>query len=207
MKRLSRLEHRTRKRLASFRAAAAGLVSLDQPVADQLASFLSIEATNLWAEFTRSYFVLALAVTMTTTGQRIHTRFPPGTSITTALAQMPQVLKRRTQAPMRRDEPTWHSRREFLRTITLAGVTNSEQIAAALSLPSRVIDHLPTVRNFYAHRNEDTVLKVRRLALRYALPQMDHPTNLVRTRVTGRPSTILEEWLAELDTVIAAMCA
>lgn len=206
MKRLSRLERRTRKRLASFRVSAAALPSLDNRAADVLASFLAVETTNLWSEFTRSYFSFALAAAVTVTGQRIRTRFPPGTPIAVALAQMPQVLRRPTRTPIRRDEPVWHSRREFLKTITLAGLTNTAQIAAALSLPSRVIDHLPTVRNFYAHRNDETISKVRRLALRYALPTIRHPTDFLRARISGRPATIFEEWLAELDAVVAAMC-
>ncbi len=207
MKRLSRLERRTRTRLATFRETAATLPLLDHQAADVLASFLAAETANVWAEFTRSYFSFALATAVSVTGQRIRTRFPSGTPIAVALAQIPQVLRHQTPTPMRRDEPVWHSRREFLKTITLAGLTNRAQIVAALSLPSRVIEHLPTVRNFYAHRNDETVAKVRGIALRYALPTIHHPTDFMRARISGRPATIFEEWIAELDAVVAAMCA
>jgi len=207
VKRLSRLDRRICRRLAIFRKTAADLPLLDTRGADILASFLSIEATNLWAEFTRTYVMFGLSGSVTAGGHRIRTRFPSGTPLDVALAQMPQVLKRPTPTPTRRDEPPWHSRGEFLRTITLANFTNIAQITAALSLPSTAIDHLPTVRNFYAHRNEDTVFKVRRLALRYALPRFNHPTDFLRTRIPGRPATVFEEWLAELEAVISAMCA
>jgi hypothetical protein len=70
-----------------------------------------------------------------------------------------------------------------------------------------VIDDLPTVRNFFAHRNSETALKVGRLSLRYGLKRIGHATDFVQAAQANRPVAIIEDWLAELDSIISSMCA
>ena len=105
----------------------------------------------------------------------------------------------------RRDEPTWHSRREVLKVGRIVALSNLPQLQTALALPSAVIEDLPTVRNFYAHRNCETAVKVRKLMGGYVMPTQTHPTEFLRRSVLGRPVSVLEEWIEELDNVVSAM--
>ena len=207
MRRLDRLERRVRTHLQTLVRLTKKMPNVPREEADRTASFVCLEALNIWAEFTRTYFVCALANSVTSSGSIVATSFPRGISIESALRNIPIVLNRVPSGRLsRRDEPTWHSRRNFLRIAQLVGLTNLGQVQAALSLPSRVIDDLPTVRNFFAHRNQETATKVFRLSRRYGIARVNHPTELVRSVVPGRPATIIEDWLAELDHVVKNMC-
>ena len=87
----------------------------------------------------------------------------------------------------------------------IVALSNLAQLTAALALPYAVIDDLPTARNFYAHRNPETAAKIKRKMARYVMPTQAHPTDVLRRSVLGRPVSVLEEWLEELDDVVSAM--
>ena len=207
MKTLGHLERRTHLRLLFLRGLAAGMPSNPSRETDRLASFLCIEAHNLWTEFSRAYFIAALRSTRTIGGQPVRTIFPPGTSLHSALRQIPNALRRHRQGRLSRlDEPPWHSRRMLLSIVRGAGISNLNQIQAALALPSRVLDDLPTFRHFFAHRNAETAAKARTVPARYAVPNVIHPTAFLCKYPPGRPVTVLEDWLFELESVARAMC-
>ena len=205
---LGLLERRARVRLALLTQLAARMPTLESREADRLGAVICIEAHNLWGEFARNYLAAAVRRTRTVSGRRVSTRFPRGTSLETALKAMPAVLRRVPRGKMTRfDEPPWHTRRTIIKVAREAGLSNLAQVQSALSLPSRVIDDLPGLRHFFAHRNEETAVSVRRLPARYAMVHMRHPTTFLRSYAPGRPTTVLEDWLAELSNVVAAMCA
>ena len=110
-----------------------------------------------------------------------------------------------TRTVSRRDEPTWHSRKQLLKVGQIVALSNLRQVQRALALPSAAIDHLPTARNFYAYRNSETSGKIKRLMGRYVMPTQSHPTEFLRKSVVGRPVCVLEDWIAELDGVVSAM--
>jgi len=206
MANLAPLTRRAYRKLSMQARAAASLAGANHAEADAAASRLTIDALNTWGEFVRAYLVCALEGGRTLGGNRVRTTFPKGTTLEAALRAHPKLLKRLPGARLtRRDEPTWFSKAVILDVFSAVGVTTLSQVRAALSLPSRSIDDLPTLRNFYAHRNEETADKARRLARRYGLAAPRHPTELVRIRLLRRSATLLEDWLFELAEIVDTM--
>ena len=186
---------------------ASHLDSAPFAVADRCTSFVCIEALDTWAEFNRSYVLAAVRHTCTSGGTLVQTSLPPSTQPDAVMRYVIERLRRKRlrKRVTRRDEPVWHSRRELLKVGRIVGLSNLTQLQAALALPSSVIDDLPTARNFYAHRNRETAAKIKDLMGRYVMPTQAHPTEFLRRSVLGRPVSVLEDWLAELDGVVFAM--
>ena len=207
MPNLVKLSRRSRRRLRTLVELAFDLRSAPFAVADRRVSFICIEALNTWAEFNRSYVLAAVRRTRTNGGTLMETSLPPSTRPDAVMRYV--ITRLRSKEPKekltRRDEPTWHSRRELIKVGRIVALSNLAQLQAALALPSAVIDDLPTARNFYAHRNYETAVKLKNLMGRYVMPTQAHPTELLRRSVLGRPVSVLEEWIEELDDVVSAM--
>ncbi len=206
MEGVERLRRRARSRLMQFRSLLSDALQESPRRAHEAAAYITMEGLNLWAEFAREYFRCALRNEMTRTGRILTTRFPKGTSIDNALRQIPTVLRRNPACQLRRmDEPAWHSRRAFLKVVRLAGLSSVQQVVASLAIPAKFTEHLYVARNFFAHRNEETANKVRRLGPRYAILKVQHPCDLILGTEPGRPVVVLEDWLAEIEAVIDHM--
>lgn len=100
-----------------------------------------------------------------------------------------------------RDEPSWHDSSIFLRLINAAGCSNAFGVNAAFSIGSQALPHLTTSRNFAAHRGEETAKKLRRLSTHYRLPPPPDPFELVVSRAAGRPQSVLEDWIDDLQAI------
>ena len=198
---IERLFRGARRRLIFLRGLASTMPRCSHEVADRMASYVCIEALNLVAEFNRNYFRVALNTGETRSGSYLATQFPRGIKIHDALRQMGVLRRPGLQgATSRLDEPSWHRKSQFLKVVRRSGLTTEQQIVSAIGLQVRVLDDLPTARNFFAHRNEETARRCRRLSRHYMLPSI-HPTKMLSSRSRGGQVTVLEGWLLELETV------
>jgi hypothetical protein len=93
-------------------------------------------------------------------------------------------------SPSRRDEPTWHDPRTLLTLASDIGVSNLNEVQAAFSLGATYLSNLPTVRNFYAHRNDETFRKVREKAILLGLGRNIRPSEFVCTVLPSRPQNL-----------------
>ncbi len=101
-----------------------------------------------------------------------------------------------------RDEPDWQSGTVLFKSLQLVGASNATKVGNALSVPTDVLRHLPTVRNFYAHRVLYSAAKVRRLAPNYALRTDLRPEDFCSSFAPRRPQSVLVDWLSELQVLI-----
>lgn len=170
---------------------------------DRTASYVCIHLLNLIAEFNRSYYVFALNSVRTRSGHVISTKFPKGTPIEVALKSINMLGSGRLS---RRNEPSWHTKAAFLDVVQRSNMNPRSQVSAAVSLPVRVLDDLPTARNFFAHRNEETNRKCLALGRRYLLFSK-HPTDLLASVPTNRPVSLLEDWIQEVELVLETITA
>lgn len=102
-----------------------------------------------------------------------------------------------------RDEPTWHDPNVIIRILGKAGCSNAKGVNNALSIGSKAIEHLTTTRNFLAHRNETTAVKVRRLGNHYGVGTRGDPLAVVCAFGDGRPQRIVEDWLDDIYTIFS----
>jgi hypothetical protein len=168
-------------------------------------AFVTIEAANLWAAFSRTLYLSAATGAVDGGGQKVSTTVPIS-SVPNALTIAVHYFKPRLQAKSgpwsSRDEPDWQSPNVLLKALQLVGASNAEQVSAALSVPNDATRHLPTVRNFFAHRGETAAAKVRPLARQYSLGTGLRPEELCSSRGPRRPQSILSDWISELRVLI-----
>ena len=208
--RLGSLREKATRRLLRFRVLADSCTLPVTNEKDRLVAYLTIEALNLWETFVR-FFYLSCAV--------MHPRTESGNLVQVGGVNIPSVIDAlefsiRTLRPSlgkrppwnRQDEPMWREPSTLVKLAHAAGVSNERQIIAAFGYSTAVFHHLPTVRNFYAHRNDSTAKKTEGVARYYQLSPKLRPSELLCSKPIGRPQTLLSDWLDDLRNVITLMC-
>ena len=162
MSKLDYLFRRSRNRLINLREVSCSMPRFTHEAADKAASYICIEALNLLGEFNRSYYSLALVRWKLGLALSSPQGFLEERPIHDALRSINRLKNPHSPGPIRRrDEPSWHTKSQFLDVIARSALNTEPQIRGALSLPVRVLDDLPTARNFFAHRNGETAQKWR----------------------------------------------
>ena len=199
-RRLTRLRNRTKSALTQ---------GVSDSERDRVVAYVVLEAQNLWSNFVRSYVLSLLGKPRRVLGGRV-------TIVNLTLTSPGSVLHlaaKATRGPLalapvtRREEPAWHDVNTLLKTCTQIGPSNQSNIIAAMSLQTRVFADLPTFRNFYAHRNEESARKALDIARRqYLIMKTNHPTEALGKPAIRRPQALLLDWLDEMQSVIELLC-
>jgi hypothetical protein len=208
---LDKLNRTARKRIAKVRPVVSTLSLPLSIEADRAVAWAVIEALNLWSGFLRAYYLSATIHAKTTSGKRIVLASAAFPDIRAALRFAAQVKNPKFSKTLvsRRDEPTWHNTGDFLRLLQRIGASNLPRVQAALAYSTTFFNHLPTIRNFYAHRCDDTFRKAGNVGIRLGLatkPSL-HATEIMCTRLPKRPQNIATDWLDDIGNVIDLLCS
>lgn len=182
----------------------------DRQVARRTLALCSIELLNLWTNFARSYFLSCILRPRRVKRGRI-------SHANVAIATFEEAVKAATRLhrPMkvpgvgpvhRRDEPTWHDPHVFITCCGELKCSHDADIAAAFSVPTRVLIDLPVLRNFVAHRNEATAAAARGVAIAYAIPSRPHPVDILALTPVGRPFPLILEWIDDVHVLVELLC-
>lgn len=200
------------RRLREIRKVAVDAVTPYSQERDRELAWATIELTNLWSEFCRAYFLSCLRSARLESGSRVScTSVAVVPSFDQALLTLAQNLgtrpRKRPGKLRRRDEPPWHQPSCLLRGCDDLGMSHLSTVRGALSTGFSVFKDLPTCRNFYAHRNEETAKKVLRLGLSYSIGGKNHPSEVLAARPPGRPQSLILEFVDETRITIEFLCA
>ena len=176
---------------------------------DRRLSYVVIESQNLWANFVRAYLLSCLTSPRWRNGGVI--------TLGNAAVQLPgDVLHlgaRAARGPhaaaptSRREEPRWWETGVFLKTCQDMQCSHFPDVQAALSAQTRALYDMPTFRNFYAHRNDETAERAVRLARRqYLIAGVRHPTAALATPALNRPQALVLDWLDEIGVLMELLC-
>jgi hypothetical protein len=209
--RLEKLCRVARRRITKLRAVVRTFSLPAAPEADRAIAWAMIEGLNVWAGFLRSYYLSAAIDAKTSSGTRIRlsAAFP---DIQAALRFAVQYLKDPTfkkSLVSRRDEPTWHNTNDFLRLLRKVGASNIPAIQAGLAYRTTFFTYLSTIRNFYAHRCDDTPRKAGNVGVKLGLsatPNL-HATEIMCSTLPRRPQNIATDWLDDIGNVIDLLCS
>ena len=207
---LPNLGYASQARLMRIRSLAFEAAGLPFNVADRLVTYIVIQTLTEWAEFIRAFLISCIGGATRKDGSSVTV----GMATARRQSEMMRIAleiqtrgARRGRAPRGRwDEPSWHSTKLLVPLVAKIGLSNESTITGAVSTGSAVFTALPTVRNFYAHRNADS----RGVALaelhRLAVPAYRHPTLSLLAAPAGLSNPLIVEWVSDLHVSVELMC-
>ena len=210
-RRLRKVAQPARKRLRRLRHLAETVDRADLAKAERTIAHVAIELLTLWSNFVRSYYVACALGARRGRHSRVRTSKPYASvndAIGAAIAKFrPSAVPRSTGLWHRRDEPTWHDNQTLITLAKDAKWSNEEVVAAALSIKGvRGALDLPVFRNFYAHRNPETLKTASQLGPQYGIPQHRRLSEILLAVPKGGHEALLLQWIGEFDIIIEWLC-
>jgi hypothetical protein len=208
-KNLVQLRQKTSHTLSKLRTLADRASGLPTAATNQTLAYVTIECqTTVW-HFMRAYFLSCTLSPITESGVTITCASAIRTFDDAVNASMrrlkPSIAARLTRVTLR-DEPPWHNTDTLLNSCDAISCSNYADIQAALSLPTKAFKHLTKFRNFYAHRNEETLKIAKDIASYYTIPTNGHPSQILCTTAYGRPQILILDWLDDIRLTIELLC-
>jgi hypothetical protein len=203
------LARASQSRLSRLRSLTYDAATLSFNIADRLLTYVVIQAQTEWAEFVRAFLLSCIAGGTQKNGATV--------TVTVAAARRPSEMMRMAvyiqsrgksnYVPRRRrDEPSWHSVKLLVPLANKIGLSNETTISGAVSTGSAVFTGLTSVRNFYAHRNDDTRTTALTALQRLAVPRYPHPTLSLLAKPAGSSNPLIVDWLSDLHVAVDLMC-
>lgn len=208
---LAKLREAANGRLRRIRSATASLPGLAPSEAARTVAFAVIELDNLVLSSLREFTISTLRRARTASGQRVqvNAHFGSAEAVGAYVLSVVEVVSfQRLGSPQaidRRKEVKLRDPRLVERVLRHCNASNIQSFQTALSLNSSMFRDISSVRNFYAHRNEDTWKKVRNIAQSRGILNPVHPDELMGHRLLPRPVTVLEDWMDDAELFIHEM--
>jgi len=206
---LKELRKKAENRLGRLRLLADKASCLPLLESNRLISHVTIEVLNTWANFSRVYFLSCTVLAWRESGFRV---MLSNQSIRTFSDAIDACMRRcktslwKKGGWSRRDEPPWHKPETLIKSCYEIGCSNYLDIQNAFSLPTKVFENLPKFRNFFAHRNYDTVGEAKLIAHQYSIPVHRHPTEILCTPAYGRPQVLILDWIDDIRLTVELLC-
>jgi hypothetical protein len=200
IKRLTKLEHLSNNILS---------ISSNREI-ETLLTYITIETLNTWSNFSRSFYLSCTLSAKTVSGKKI--------IISSTIANFNDAvglvipLYKRSATPNhagiwhRRHEPTWHDPNVIMKICNHIGCSNITQIQLGFSGGLTVFKNLPTFRNFYAHRNQQTEYAAMQIATQYGISNLLKPSQILLSLPLNRRQILLLEWIDELRLTVEYLC-
>jgi hypothetical protein len=203
------LERLVVHRIGRLRTKAVAALPMGSHLRDREFAYVVLEIHNLWSNFARTYVLSCIGRPRRAGGGKVSC----GNMSICTPADVIWAAAKIARGPLapppseRRDEPKWHEVSLLHKTCKEMQCSHLADVQAALSLPARVFHDLPTFRNFYAHRNEETAAKALSLARQnYLIVGHSHPSTALAAVPGTRPQCLLLDWIDELETVCSLLC-
>lgn len=182
--------------------------SLRPPLSDieeQRSTRLLLETANTWQTLMRKYYLVSATGGYLSSGARVN---GPGVmhSINDALDAAVFLFQPRALKPpsgwTHRQEPNWLDPNIVARALANLSLSNYLGFTRALAASTGSYQPIYTCRNFVAHRNRETALKVRSLVRKYGVAPRADPSELPHLPAVGRPQSLISDWIDELIVVV-----
>jgi hypothetical protein len=199
---LARLGGRCVARVSALSLLANRALTLPAQEADRLVTYIVIQALAEWSELSRAALLSSVSGAHTSSGTQVSAGNPKirGISDVVRLAStLHAPFKRLPTGPIpRRSEPPWHDVKLLVRVFEEAKLSNLNSVRAAVSIGSSVFSSLPPVRNFYAHRSQESKERATKVLTALALPAFKSPTRMLLSSPPRSGKVLLRDWLDDL---------
>jgi hypothetical protein len=170
---------------------------------DRTVAYVTIEAMNAWASFSRAFYVSSALRAYNAKGTRITITAAglqtPDDAVLLATKRLKSNFKGAKVA--RRQEPAWHDVNNLITLLQHVGASNAGVAVAAFGYSTKVFTCLPALRNFFAHRNEDTCTRCTAIAATIPVPPSRRPADILLHRDLAKPMNVLSEWITDMTHV------
>lgn len=172
---------------------------------------LILELDNLYIESLRAFTLASMGGARCRSGQSTNptTRFmDQGQAAAFILQTLNPTAFAKLGAPgtvNRKKEPSIRNLADVEKVLSRLGTTNVPSVRTAAAYPSTFVDLLPTFRNFFAHRNQDTTRKVKTKIRSLGVVASEHPANLLFAMIPTRPVRVCEDWFLEMRDLFDAL--
>jgi len=211
---LTRLQGTMLRRLDRLRLVATAAIppSTRYGQRESYVTFVVIELFNCWHMFSRCLYLSTAFQARDRSGAAVSLTVPRPANVddalTLAIASLrPGVTKR---GPMWtwQEEPAWERTSVLLSALGLIGASNRPTVVSGLGVggPTSVFVHLPTARNYYAHRGEETASRLPIIAGAYTIAPSRLGSQVLLAHASGsgglRPQPLLLDWVDDIATAV-----
>ncbi|ADU37575.1 hypothetical protein [Variovorax paradoxus] len=200
---LMHLHNATQGRIRRLQRLYGTTVLINAPHQNHQLGYLAIELDNLVISVLREFTISTIRQAKTRIGARIRVNqsLGPEEQIAAYILSIVNPVKyRRLNSPQsirQTDEQTIRDPKETEKILSYAGATNLPSLQNALALNSGLFKNLKSIRHFYAHRGKDTFGKASVNAVSMGVLNTHHPDDILMYVISGRPHSVLEEWLID----------
>lgn len=170
---------------------------------DRIVAYVAIEAVNSWASFSRAFYISTALGAYTANGTRVTVTAPGLKSSKDALLLATKTIKKGFKGTKvtQQDEPAWYKVNNLIHLIQHLGASNFSAVVTAFGYNTKVFQCLPTLRNFFAHRNAHTCAECAIVAASIPVPPFGRPADVLVHRDYARPMNVLSEWILDMTNV------
>lgn len=210
-KRLLSLRLTACKKINRLNKRAIHALTLSQTEREPVVSYIVVESLNTWNNFLRALYLSCVVQAKSTKGKKITTpavipSFNDAIGIAINHYRPRPMIVPSSGIWGRREEPKWHDIQVFIRSCQAISCSYIPDIQSALSIGTRVYTDLPVIRNYYAHRNNSTALKVKNLAPFYGISSSLLPTDILFSYPLSVPRPLIISILDDLYTSVEFLC-
>jgi hypothetical protein len=176
-------------------------------------SYAVVNLLNCWANFMRMYYVSCAQGAVSPSGGHVTSNLSgAGRTFNDIIGEA--ILNFKRSAVPRsngvwdgRDEPPWHASSTLLALATAHGFSNLPDITAAFTFGYTAHKDLVVFRNYFGHKNLNTVRKAQGLASRYSIQSNLRPTQILMLPPSGSTQPLLNVWKTEICDTISYLCS
>lgn len=202
---LGKLNRAIARRVARLRRLHGLTAGQSVTEADRTISYITIELDNLILGAIRQFVISSLTGARSAAGGKV--RSSPafsdegevGAYVMSVLSPVSYTNMGSPTRLSRRDEFKVRDPRLVERVMASCSASNLLSVQAAYAYNTGVFTDLPIIRNFFAHRNDDTWRKVRNRAPGMGIYGARSACELVMARIPARPVTVLQDWLDDVE--------
>ncbi|MBI6772827.1 hypothetical protein [Pseudomonas syringae] len=202
---LHKLHDSVQRRISSLQSCYNSIAIKPAHDGKVLLSYIAIELDNLNVSALREFTVSTIRGAKTILGNRVsvNVKVRKEEEIAAYILSIANTVKYKNMKnpiSIQRDrEHTVRDPKITERIFLDCGASNISSLQNALSLNSSMFRDIAPIRNFYAHRCGDTFKKVESRAKNLGVPKISHPADLLNCVLTGRPHSILADWLFDAE--------
>ncbi len=186
---------------ASLLAGATSTASRDM---DQQVSHIIVELESALAYVARCAYLAGSVGGADASGAKL--RGTGVDSVAALRAASRAVGKKAVQVPGR-DEPSWSSASHVTAAAHAISVSNRGSIISAMGIFPDARKCVKAFRNFYAHRNADTLTEARSvLGTEYGLTWRGHPSPALLRLPSSSGGPLLETWIWNYVDIVHTLC-